>query len=397
MNTTMNRSILIGTIATALLLVAAVSAMFWLRGGTKTVAAAAQHAYETCVSSGNKEACYEEAIAPLYPELTLPQVFDVIRAVRRLDRSYQFCHLLAHQLGEMAVAENPERWIDVVPLNPEDGLCSNGFIHGAVIGRFRDDVLTGDKLARAIEDFAIACEPRDDWRPTDLDRAICYHGLGHLYTFVTNAALQDAANICEETANKPTGDFRRVCREGVFMQIYQPVEPDDFDLIELLPVKPTAENYRDLCGVYALPEERGACLREAWPLFREAIFNDGYAGAFCAHQPNKNEEDACFDAITSIVGRFSLNDPGKLAKTCLSLPEERQQQCFNRSALAALEEDRGAGGLAMNLCATAPEHMRGACLGFIADRASFVFGPGDARISFCESLPAEYQARCTRP
>lgn len=360
-----------------------------------SIEAHAQHAYETCAGNSNKEACYEEAIAPLYPELTMLEVFDVIRALRRIDTGYQFCHLLAHQLGEMAVAENPDRWIDVVPLNPVDGLCSNGFIHGAVIGRFRDDVLTGDKLSRAIQDFAIACEPRDNWHPTDLDRAICYHGLGHLYTFVTNAHLQEAARICEETANKPTGDFRRVCREGVFMQIYQPVEPDDFDLIEQLPVKPTAENYRDLCSVYELPEERGACMREAWPLFREAIFNDGYAGAFCARQPNQREEDACFDAITSIVGRFSLNDPNKLAKTCLSMPDERQQQCFDRSALAALEEDRNAGALAIALCNTAPNHMQEQCLSFIAERASFVFGPGEMREPFCAALPDKYRARCT--
>ncbi len=367
---------------------------FWIFATPTTVESAAAVALATCKETQNKEACYEKAIAPLYPELTVTEIFDVIRLVRAQDRGFQFCHLLAHQLGEEAVAENPDRWTDVVPLNPPDGMCSNGFIHGAVIGRFRDDTLEGEKLVRAMEDFSMACEARDDWHPTELDRAICYHGMGHLYTFITDAKLQEATEICEKTTVHGDRDYRRVCREGVFMQIYQPVEPDDFDLIELLPEKPTKENYRRLCSIYQRPEERGACMREAWPLFRAEIFDKNDAGFFCKGQPNKEEEDACYDALTSIIGRLSLNNPEKLEKTCLGLPEGRQEMCFSRAALAALEEDRGAVQEALGVCNAAPTPIATGCARFIAQRAQFIFGNSEARASFCKALPTEVQPDC---
>lgn len=366
----------------------------YLFASPTSIDAAAQNAIEVCKENVDKEACYEKEIAPLYPAFSIPELFEVIRRVRVQDREYQFCHLLAHQLGEAAVAANPDAWIDVVPLNPTDGMCSNGFIHGAVIGRFRDDSLEGERLQAALKDFSVACEPRGDWQPTELDRAICYHGLGHLYTFITDAQLQDAAHICEQTAVHGNRDYRRVCREGVFMQIYQPVEPDDFDLIELLPEKPTPENYRRLCSVYERPEERGACLREAWPLFREHIFQKHDAGFFCQGQPNKEEEDACYDALTSIIGRLSLNSPEKLEKTCMGLPAERQEMCFTRASLAVLEEDRSAVPEALAVCAGAPASIRARCVEFIAERAEFIFGKGEARSRFCDALPREVQGRC---
>ncbi|MBP9669272.1 MAG: hypothetical protein KBE09_03215 [Candidatus Pacebacteria bacterium] len=373
---------------------AAVAVGFFLWQGPTSVEAAAEEALAACKGEQDKEACYEKAIAPLYPELSVGQIFEVIRIVRAQDRGYQFCHLLAHQLGEEAVAENPDKWTDVVPLNPTDGMCSNGFIHGAVIGRFRDDTLEGEKLARALDDFSMACEARGDWHPTELDRAICYHGLGHLYTFITDAKLQEAAEICEKTTVHGDRDYRRVCREGVFMQIYQPVEPDDFDLIELLPEKPTKENYRRLCSVYQRPEERGACMREAWPLFRAEIFEKNDAGFFCKGQPNKEEEDACYDALTSIIGRLSLNSPEKLQQTCLGLPLARQEMCFSRAALATLEEDRNAVGEALATCSAAPKEVANACVRFLAQRAQFIFGNSTARSQFCEALPREVQQAC---
>src|SRR3989344_3814855 len=183
-----------------------------------------------CAQARDRSACYEAEVPTLYPQLSVAQVFDIVREIRREDPSYQFCHVLAHKIGERVVAEDPERWIDAIPLNPPDGLCSNGFIHGVVGGRFRAEVLDDETLEKLIPDFSRACEPRKGWQPSSLDQAICYHGIGHLYMFVTDADIPKALSLCERTArgSDPERDFRRVCREGVFMQIYQPLEPDDY-------------------------------------------------------------------------------------------------------------------------------------------------------------------------
>ncbi|MDP3645876.1 MAG: hypothetical protein Q8R25_02210, partial [bacterium] len=207
---------------------------------------------EKCEADQNKTRCYEHEVPTLFPQYSIADIFGVIREIRRLDPSYQFCHVLAHKLGEAIVAEDPSKWLDAMSQNPPNSLCSNGFIHGVIVGRFRNDILDETSIQEAIPDFRRACEPRSspagEWHPSRLDQAICYHGMGHLFTFITNADLRRALDICDAVGESDTGSFFRVCREGVFMQIYQPLEPDDFELVAQLPIKPTKENYRRFCA-----------------------------------------------------------------------------------------------------------------------------------------------------
>ncbi len=361
----------------------------------RSVEAAARTVVEECrAQGGDTGKCYEDTVPGLYPEYSIPEMFEIIREIRRADRTYQFCHVLSHKLGEIAVAEDPERWIDVMPLNPSDGLCSNGFVHGVIVGRFRNDVLDDERLRSVIPDFARACEPREAWRATPLDQAICYHGLGHLYMFITNADYQRSLATCEATAASPTGDFMRVCREGVFMQTYQPLEPDDFLLIELLPEKPTRENYRRICAKFSNDAEEGACLREAWPLFRKEIIEEGGAAAFCSNHPNDVEEDACYDSVFAIVGRQTLAQPDNAEKTCTLVPAEERENCFSSVAGSILEEDRMDGARAIAFCARAGE-LESSCVRTLAERARFIFGSSPQLAVFCRMLPQNVQNRCS--
>lgn len=338
--------------------------------------------------------CYEREIPALYPGLPLDEVFAVIREVRDLDPSYQFCHVAAHKLGEVAVAEDPAKWLDLIPQNPRDGLCSNGFIHGLIVGRFRNDTLDTPTLENTIPDFARACEPRPDWSPSRLDQAICYHGMGHLFMFITNADIRKSLDVCARIAESPTGNFMRVCREGVFMQIYQPLEPDDYALIELLPEKPTRGNYRRLCAAYGNSADEGACLREAWPFFREEILTGTGIEAFCSGQPNAAEEDACYESATTIIGRQLLHDAEKAAAACRAVPIARHAPCFSVVAQAILEEDRREGERALAFCARAPDAVRDACASTLASRARWLFGASPEREQFCALLPMYLRESC---
>lgn len=342
---------------------------------------------------GDRSMCYEREIPKMLPELSLTQVFDVIRKVRVLDPSYQFCHVLAHKLGERTVAEDPDSWIDAIPLNPVDGLCSNGFIHGVTGGRFRAEVLSKDTLEKLIPDFSRACAPRPTWSPSDLDRAICSHGMGHLYMFITDAEIPLALNLCEETMPE---EYRRVCREGVFMQIYQPLEPDDFLLIERMPVKPTRETVRSFCARYEKDAYEGACLRESWPFFREEVMTGEGITEFCAGQPGRSEEVACYESSFALAGRLTLADPDVALRICGAVGDAWKEMCYSSSARTFLEEDRMASQKAIDFCAIAPAPYDTACLRNLVDTAVFIFGETPAYEAFCRALPSELKARCRR-
>ncbi len=345
-----------------------------------------------CKSASDHSPCYESEVPKLYPDLTVPQIFDVVREIRREDTTYQFCHVLGHKIGERIVAEDPARWVEAIPLNPPDGLCSNGFIHGVIGGRFRAEVLNDATIQKFLPDFTRACAPRANWQPSDLDRAICYHGMGHLYDFITNADLPKALTLCAETAPE---NFQRVCIEGVFMQIYQPLEPDDFLLIKQMPVQPSTTTVRQFCAAYKDPVYAGACLRESWPYYTKEILDGSSFTKFCAGQPNKEQEDTCYEAAFTIVGRLSLGKPEDAARACGRAPTTRQTACYSIVADAILEEDRLNAKDALAFCARAPGAIADSCILSLVSKARFNFGQDVQEYNlFCAALPASYQQTC---
>lgn len=346
-----------------------------------------------CVGSGPDHAvCYESEVPALYPQFSVPQLFDIIRSIRLGDPSYQFCHVLAHKVGERVVAEDPSAWIDAIPLNPPDGLCSNGFIHGVVGGRFRAEVLDDATIEAFLEDFKAACEPREEWRPSDLDRAICYHGLGHLYDFITNADIPKALSLCERTA---PSDFRRVCVQGVFMQIYQPLEPDDYLLIEQMPVKPTKETVQQYCATFKEPLYVGSCLSESWPYAREELLDGTGVQSFCAGQPSERETEQCYITAASIVGRMSLSNAEQITRACSGFPIAERATCYTYSAQAVLEENLNDASKAVAVCLSAGGTTADQCIETLVDHALFTFGGRTTvHAEFCSSVPAKFRDRC---
>lgn len=381
------------SIALIVVLFAALTSLLFFKDSSSVSGTAQAIAKDCMASQGDKATCYEQKIPALYPQKDVDEIFNVIRELRSIDSGYQFCHVLAHKLGELVVAEDPDRWIEAIPLNPSDGMCSNGFVHGVVGGRFRAEVLDEATLAHFLPDFRRACEPRPDWNPSGLDRAICYHGMGHLYMFITDANISHALEVCEEAT---PSDTRRTCIEGVFMQIYQPLEPDDFELLKRLPYIPDRSSYREFCSAYRQSDYVGACLREAWPLFREEISSGEGGEAFCSGQPNENEKDNCYATITAIIGRTTLNDPASSTRACSALPRERQFICFESVSRAVLEENRNASKEAIDICQRSGD-MATQCIQRLIEVSYFIFGDRqDQKANFCASVPTDMQQRCLR-
>jgi hypothetical protein len=345
-----------------------------------------------CAHTTDHTSCYEQEVPNLYPKLSLPAVFDVVRDIRAEDKTYQFCHVLAHKIGERLVAEDPDKWLDLIPLNPRDGLCSNGFIHGVIGGRFRAEVLSDATLEKFLPDFKMACEAHSGWTPTSFDRANCYHSMGHLFVFITDAHIDKALSLCERAVPE---DTRRMCVQGVFMQIYQPLEPDDFLLIEKMQDKPATTTVRQYCAGFSKnPLYQGSCLEESWPFFRTSVVDGTGVKAYCSGYPNKEEENYCYLGVSSIVGRMQLSNPDAAISACNNFPQERQATCFGFAAQAQIEESHSAGQKAVAICQAASGPIAAACIEQLAEHALFIFGETPERSAFCALLPNEYQKTC---
>ncbi len=91
--------------------------------------------------------------------------------------------------------------------------------------------------------------------------------MGHLYDFITNANLPKALGLCERTVPEA---FRWVCIEGVFMQIYQPLEPDDFQLIAQMKMKSTPDTVRPFGAGFHAPNTSAHVCGRAGPFLWRA-------------------------------------------------------------------------------------------------------------------------------
>lgn len=353
-----------------------------------------------CKDEPYRPTCYETEVPKLSTTLSSQEVFDVIRLIKQYDSEYVFCHVLAHQLGEYQVSLDPNNWLDVIARAPADGLCSNGFTHGAVLARFNDEILTPKEFEYALKDFSIACEARTGWNPTDLMKAICYHGLGHVLVHITEADMNASLDACEVISLKDDGrDYRKVCTEGVYMQLFQPLEPEDYALIDQLPVAPTRENIKDFCTSNSNTDDQfGTCWREAWPMFYDELFTVDGVMNYCSVLSESQNKNDCFITAFTINGRHHLGQPDKMAQLCNAVPDEYQGMCFARGANAFPEEDANLISGAIDMCSRATSKTAGdECYGFLANTAAFNFHPdSDSFEEMCASLPSKWENRCRK-
>src|SRR5690348_6259804 len=140
--------------------------------GTKSIHDYAQMMVDKCASAPYRPTCYENEVPKLVTELPMSSVFDVIRAIRGIDHDYLYCHVLAHKLGSYEVSLDPNNWLNAIAEGPTDGLCSNGFAHGAIVTRFHGEELSKKDFDYAVGQLANACEERPGWSPTELTKAI---------------------------------------------------------------------------------------------------------------------------------------------------------------------------------------------------------------------------------
>lgn len=346
-----------------------------------------------CASSPYKPSCYEK-ITPLKTQLiTMEDAFTVTKFVQRQDPSYAYCHVLGHALSARETAKNPDAWKEVIPRCPS-GMCSNGCIHGAFQERFRSEVLADSQITTLKPDLQTVCEPRETWKPTGLEQATCYHAVGHLLMYITQAEIPKSLQLCDDVALKPNGaDLRQICYDGVFMQLFQPLEPEDFALIR--GKEPTRETVAALCNAYQ-GKQNGSCVSESWPLFRDTILTPQGLIAHCAKLRDAVEIDRCYMALFYVVTAQFEFDTNRIASYCNGLAPAYRKLCYANAASRFIETDYNNMQKAITLCQAASEKgAEAACYDELTKYATYNFHPGsESAQTLCQMLPDPWKTNC---
>lgn len=357
----------------------------------KQIQAWAARMVKTCGEGDSPSVCYEREIPKLLDRMNMEQVFAVTRAVQEDDPRFSYCHVLGHEVASYETRKDPAKWKDVITRCPS-GVCSNGCLHGALQERFRAESLTDAQIAELIPELATVCTPRGAWNPSPIEQASCSHALGHLLMYATNADITRAVAWCEKLDVESPINMLRVCLDGAFMQLYQPLEPEDFVLIAGKEI--TRGGHEAFCAPFQGSAAWRSCWTEGWPLYLTELQTPSGMDAYCSKVP-RDQLSACIESMTYIMVvqfRFNLD---ALHSYCLGLATD-PQTCVSSVATRLLENDNRAVKTAISWCANFSDTaLSDGCFGKLASFATEVFSKGTPQHSqLCTSLPAVWQQAC---
>lgn len=349
-----------------------------------------------CGAAAHHQSCYDKEIPSLMDspaKVTMEEAFEITRLVQEKDRSFPYCHVLGHNLSASEVKKDPSKWKDVLSRCPS-GLCSNGCIHGGFQERFRAESFTEKEVEAVKPDLKTICEKRSNWNPTGLEQASCYHALGHLTMYITDAQINKSIKLCEEIAVKNDGrSFLQVCLDGVFMQIYQPLEPEDFALIKGKEV--TREQVDSFCAVYP-GMAKASCLSESWPLYREAIMNSpGELIRFCSKEEKENQP-RCYEGLFYVLTAQFNFDLERIKNYCSELPEDLEGKCFGSTASRMIETDYRNISKSFELCSSSQTNSnKDVCFEELVKYSAYNFHAGSEQFfELCNGLPQSWKTKC---
>jgi len=345
-----------------------------------------------CSTDPYRPTCYETEIPKLMDIISMEDAFKVTSFVQDQDKDYRYCHVLGHNLSAREIDKDPTKWKDAVSRCPS-GICSNGCIHGGFQERFRAESFTDEQIGKLKPDLIDLCEERQNWHPTKLEQASCYHALGHLTMYLTSADIGKSIELCEEIAVKNDGrDYSHLCFDGVFMQIFQPLEPEDFALVK--GKQPTKDNVDAFCSKYA-NEIKGSCISESWPLFSSELKKPDGLVRFCSRS-EPSEQDRCYSSLFYVLTAQFQFDQKKISDYCKGLPTQRSGLCFANASSRMIETDYRNISKAVELCNNSiyPKD-KDQCLGELLFYSTYNFHAGSEEfLKLCNALPQPWKTKC---
>lgn len=348
---------------------------------------------EICASSSYRPSCYDKEIPKLMDAITMEQAFEVTQRIQKKDSEYWYCHVLGHNVSGRETAKDPKKWKEVIPRCPS-GMCSNGCIHGALQERFRKENFSEDELARVLPDLSDICDEKPNWHPTGMERATCYHALGHLLMYLSAANTKKSVDVCKQIARKSDGDdFTQVCFDGVFMQLFQPLEPEDIALIE--GKTPKKEELKSFCAPYDL-EPGASCWSEGWPLYWEQVKTPQGLVRFCDALEEGVARQRCYNGMFFVMAAQFRLDEEKIIDFCREIPLPSRERCFANAAGRIIETDFQLVKKALDVCEKATHVEAGdACYGELAMYGQFNFHQGSKeQKELCDGLPHKWRTNC---
>jgi hypothetical protein len=394
------KALLIALLGFTLILFALTGSLIYIKSTTiiKTKSSdlglLAEQIIQTCKGFKNRQTCYEKKIPKLmYAPSFLPmqQAFDVTEKVQKIDPDYGYCHVTGHHLSQQEVRKNPDDWKSVLTKCPVAG-CANGCIHGVFMEKFNTDTFSDQQINSLSQDLKNVCIKNELWNPTSSETSGCFHALGHAAMYLTEANVKRSIQFCYKVADSNSELFYN-CYQGVFMQIFQPLEAEDRQLVAKIEPK-TQEEAVNFCYRYT-GYQKITCLNQMWPLFFEQFKIPEKLDTYCKYYDPKDKQRCYSTAISILTSNLKL-DVNFMLNYCSKLTHPLPGECLGQSASRMFEIDIQNKEKALTLCTKGSNiDPKGICFQRLISMSNKVFrDPQSEKPQFCNSLPQEWQRKC---
>lgn len=275
-----------------LMLLIGISIAAYSNASGPSVTGYAGHVVKRCANTSYRPACYEKEIPKLMSRISMEDAFAVTKIVQDKDPQFVYCHVVAHKLTEIETAKNPDTWKDVLLRCPM-AMCNYGCLHGSLIARFRSEELTDEEIEQTLPELADLCEPRVGFAPTEIEKTMCYHGVGHLAMYMTSGNPGKAIPVCEQLAS----GYIKTCVEGIFMTVFQSIDPEDRALVA--GIKPKREDVARFCSQFE--NYIMHCRRESFFLFLHDAEDPKNLSRLCAYAQGEDAKKDCVWAFVNVM------------------------------------------------------------------------------------------------
>ncbi len=365
---------------------------------TKTISEYADQMIAACKDRGYRADCYDKEIPKLMDFLTMEQAFEVTKLVQDRDPQYVYCHLLGHQLSYTETKKNKTYWKDVLSRCPLS-MCNYGCLHGSLSEKFRGDVLTDEQIAAVIPDLSDVCEARPGYTPHEVEKSMCYHGLGHTTLYITGGVPEKAIDVCEKISIKADGrNYLSTCIQGIFMTVFQATDPEDVAIVK--DIRPKDEDIPAFCDGYK--EHWWVCRRESFFVFRETLRDPKKLVSFCSYATTEDILTDCYMSVLNYITVESFEQSDAMSRIeayCNGIPLSRRGLCLTGVALRLIQIDPlREVSRARDVCALGEaSQVATACYEAISYQGQINFDPGSAvQQQYCGALPPVWEQQCLR-
>lgn len=351
------------------------------------------------------ELCYERATSALYPQYPVARIFTIMSSLQAQDPRFISCHRVAHAIGRIVAASDPDGWFANTHLNPSDSPCDGGYLHGMLAERFRFEQLSQIEILSMLPKFRHSCEPAAEWSPSLMQAASCWHSLGHMYFSITAGDIRKAVRLCVTTFPENSGDRakRRACYNGAFMEAFTASVGENDEFIAPTAARFTKDTVGVLCASFSDSLTQSTCHQRSFVLFATDNADTSRVHAFCSAESNADEREYCRRRAYHSLAYTWFSTQPTLRSACTLAPSSDQLLCFETqvltlftvSALPIPERTRQA----ISFCKSqAPASMQRGCLESLANAGPFFFLRGSQELTaFCSELPHEHWPACLSP